>query len=375
VTGPGKEPFVKKPSVVIVGTRGYPSFYGGFETAVRHLAPYLVESGWDVTVFGRPGSVELEHPDRDHRVRSPQTRGIQLESLSTLSYGFTSILSTRRARPDVALVMNVANGFWLPLLKSRGIPTLVNVDGIEWERGKWGRVAKSAFKLGAKLTARYADELVVDSLEIARRWRVDFDRQGTYIPYGGETHGSLPTDSGLGKGAYILAVARLVPENSIAEFLKAAELLAKEHMVVLVGKGTAALEMQASALAARETNFIWMGTLRDDARLHSLWQNAGAYFHGHTVGGTNPALVQALASGAPVVARDTPFNREVIGDEGIYVSGSVESIAEQLSALASNAGEQARMRQLASRRTTGAYTWVGVCAAYEIALRALAFRS
>ena len=117
-------------SVVIIGTRGYPSYYGGFETAVRKLAPFLVDQGWDVTVYGRLGSTKDTDPEFDRRVKTITTWGVETKSVSTLSYGLTASLDASRKRPDVALVMNVANGYFLPLLRARGIPTLVNVDGI-----------------------------------------------------------------------------------------------------------------------------------------------------------------------------------------------------------------------------------------------------
>ena len=140
-------------SVAIIGTRGYPSYYGGFETLIRRLGPYLVDAGWDVTVYGRPGAVKTDDPLLDPRVSSVMTKGLETKSLSTFSYGLTSSLSAARRKPDVALIMNVANGYWLPLLRSRGIPTVVNVDGIEWERAKWGTNAKRVFRGGARLTA------------------------------------------------------------------------------------------------------------------------------------------------------------------------------------------------------------------------------
>ncbi len=149
-------------SVAIIGTRGYPSYYGGFETAVRHIAPALSGRGWDVTVYGRPGATQPDDPARDHTIRTRQTRGIESRSLSTLTYGLTSTLDCLRRRPDVALVMNVANGYWLPLLRARGIPTVVNVDVIEWEREKWSRLGKAVFRTGAKLTARTATSLVYE---------------------------------------------------------------------------------------------------------------------------------------------------------------------------------------------------------------------
>ena len=108
-------------SVVIIGTRGYPSYYGGFETLVRQLSPYLADQGWDVTVYGRPGGTIVADPCRDPRIDCVITRGVESKSFSTLSYGLTSAMHAAKRRPDVALVMNVANGYWLPLLKARGI--------------------------------------------------------------------------------------------------------------------------------------------------------------------------------------------------------------------------------------------------------------
>ncbi len=119
-----------KRSVAIIGTRGYPSYYGGFETAVRRLAPFLADEGWDVNVYCRPGATRDDN-DRDARVKTTTTLGLEKKSLSTLSYGLTAALHACWQKPDVALVMNVANGFWLPLLRLRGIPTVVNVDGID----------------------------------------------------------------------------------------------------------------------------------------------------------------------------------------------------------------------------------------------------
>jgi glycosyltransferase involved in cell wall biosynthesis len=163
-------------SVAIIGTRGYPSYYGGFETAVRKLAPYLADQGWDVTVYGREGAAKLDDPSADHRIRTVITKGIESKSLSTLTHGLTASLHAARRRPDVALVMNVANGYWLPLLRARRIPTLINVDGIEWDRAKWNRLAKFIFLTGARITARLGSRMVYDSKEIARRWESELWR-------------------------------------------------------------------------------------------------------------------------------------------------------------------------------------------------------
>jgi glycosyltransferase involved in cell wall biosynthesis len=353
-------------SVVIIGTRGYPSYYGGFETLVRQLSPYLADQGWDVTVYGRPGSMMMGDPCRDPRIECVITRGVDSKSFSTLSYGLTSAMHAAKRRPDVALVMNVANGYWLPLLKALETPTVVNVDGLEWERAKWGRAARAAFRTGALLTARFADNLVVDSHEIGRRWSDGFNRKGVFIPYGGSLPKAAPLSEGLSRRAYALMVARFVPENTVAEFFDAAEELSKRWQVVIVGSsgygGT--LDARAQQLTASNELIHWLGRVSDDAKLFGLWQNAGVYFHGHSVGGTNPALVQAMACGAPTVARNTVYNREVLGDAGVYVEPNSRAIALALESVLSDSALQDRLSAAAIARQQGEYTWEHVCKKY-----------
>lgn len=358
-------------SVAIIGTRGYPSYYGGFETAVRKLAPYLADEGWDVIVYGRQGATKDDDPERDPRVKTIVTGGVESKSLSTLSYGFTAALHAMRDKPDVALVMNVANGYFLPLLKMRGIKTLVNVDGIEWDRAKWGRLAKFMFRTGAKLTARFADDLVFDSREIERRWNTEFKREGVFIPYGGDVPGELPVEPGLTHRGYVLVVARFVPENTIPEFLDAAEQIAEKYPVVIVGSSGygGPLDEQAHALAATHSNVHALGHISDDQRLLALWQHAGVYFHGHSVGGTNPTLVQAMATGTPIVARDTVYNREVLGEGAHLCEPTPEGISLAVDRLMADSGAREASSRYAFERSRTHYTWGGVNSAYERALR------
>jgi glycosyltransferase involved in cell wall biosynthesis len=296
---------------------------------------------------------------------------MEKKSLSTLTHGLTSVLHAARRKPDVALIMNVANGFWLPILRARGIPVVVNVDGIEWERAKWGRIAKWAFRTGATLTARFAQALVFDSEEIGNYWRRRFGRNGVFIPYGGSPPpGDLPVEPGLRHRAYVLVVARFVPENSVPEFLEAASGLPDDVDVVIVGSTGVDDELgrAAIALADRKPRVRLLGHISDDSRLNSLWQHAGVYFHGHSVGGTNPALVQAMACGAPIVARNTVFNREVLGDQGAFVEPEPRAIREALLATLADAKLQVRMSRGASSRAAEHYSWLSVCEDYETTL-------
>lgn len=356
-----------KKTVAIIGSRGYPSYYGGFETLVRRLAPYLADKDWQVTVYGRKGATRPQDPSVDGRVKSILTPGIETKSLSTLSTGLVSSLHALGAKPDAALVLNVANGFWLPTLKARGIKTIVNVDGMEWERQKWGNTAKKVFLAGAKFTARYADEIVCDSTEIQRRWTNEFDRTGIFIPYGGDAPrvhagiGDLPANK------YALMVARFVPENTVGEFVTAAEKISRTNDVVIVGSSGygGELESRIKTLSESSRRVHWLGHISDDDKLFSLWSNAGAYFHGHSVGGTNPALVQAMACGAPIVARDTVYNREVIGTAGLFCEPTPSEIANAVLALLDDPDRQKQLGTAAAIRAASDYSWDEICRKYE----------
>ena len=361
------------PSVAIIGTRGYPSYYGGYETAVRRLAPYLVSKGWDVTVYGRRGAIQNDDQEVDSRVIARITPGLETQKLSTLSHGFTAAIDTAVRRPDVALVCNVANGFFLPLLKARGIPTLVNVDGIEWERAKWSPLAKRVFHTGAQFSAKWASELVFDARAIEEYWREKFGARGTFIPYGGDVPPALPVPDGLVHRGYVLMIARFVPENSVVEFFQAVPAIAAKYPVVIVGSAGYGgdLDDKARDLASANPSVSWLGHVSDHSMLLALWQHAGVYFHGHSVGGTNPSLVQAMAAGSPTLARDTVYNREVLGPEGRFVDADPDTITKVVLTMIDNRAELDELARANLKRAEEHYSWAQVCSDYEQALRRL----
>lgn len=362
--------------MAIVGTRGYPSYYGGFETLVRRLAPYLVRNGWDVTVYSRHGQTVESEADADVRVK--YSWGIDSTSLSTLSYGMTASAAAVWEKPDVALVMNVANGYFLPALRARGVPVALNVDGLEWIRDKWSPLARRVFRVGAQLSAQFANTLIADSTNIADYWMKELNRSSLFVPYGGEcsaqmVDGAPAAQLGLAPGEFVLAVARLVPENSIDVFLDAARMLPDDTHIVLVGSAPDENPLMRAArdLEASRPNVHLLGHIRNDNYLNWLWSNAGVYFHGHSVGGTNPALVQAMACGATVLARDTVFNREVLAETGLFSPPEAATVATTMMRMLGDRAEQARLAKLASERAADAYSWQSVLQGYEEALRSL----
>ena len=364
-------------NVAIIGSRGYPSSYGGFETLVRHLAPYLTDAGCDVTVYCR-GSEDSRGSSNIDDITCVQTFGIEGKATSTLSFGLTAALDSRRRHPDVALVLNVANGFFLPILRRAGVGTVVNVDGIEWERGKWSRMGKAVFLAGARMTARHADTIVVDSHVIGDIWRSKFGVDSTYIPYGAPVVRDVGHDRldriGVEPGAYVLVVARLVPENNVGLFLDALRVLDFGLPAVIVGSaGTPSpLEDEVRSAAAEHPELRWLGQVHDQELLTQLWGHCGAYFHGHSVGGTNPSLLQAMGCGSPTVAVDTPFNREVLGPDARLCPAEPEEIAARLKTVVGDPALRSRLAAEGRSTVERRYRWDDVCRGYASALSSVA---
>lgn len=359
--------------VAILGSRGFPSTYGGYETLVRYLARAWVGKGLDVTVYCRTREQGRTRWTSEG-VTCRWTPGQDTKSLSTLSYGLTSHLDASTRRFDAALVLNVANGFFLPALRAVGTAIAVNTDGVEWERGKWGTLARRTFLAGAHATARYADVLVADSEGISDVWNQRFGVQSTFIPYGAPVLQNVGADRvralGLDPGSYALVVARLIPENNVEIALDALDMLSPRPPAVIVGSAnySAPIESRLRDLDHRGA-LRWLGHVSDQELLEQLWANCGVYLHGHSVGGTNPALLQALGAGAPTLALSTVFNREVVGVDRQLFPASANQLAQAISHVLGDRQLGDEMAAHGRRTVAERYDWSDVADRYLAALR------
>ncbi len=365
--------------LAILGSRGFPSTYGGYETLVRYLAPYLVRKGHDVTVYCRARD-EGRRIWLAEGVRCIATPGIDTKSVSTLSFGVTATLDASRRRFDSMLVLNIANGFWLPLLRAARTPSAVNTDGIEWERGKWSRLGRATFQAGAWMSARNATVLICDSMAIGDIWSERFGRDSTFIPYGAPVLENVGRDrleaAGLGDEPYLLVVARLAPENNVELTLDALDLLGEEApRAVIVGSANFASPLE-KRLRVMETagRISWLGHVDDQVLLTQLWANSGIYVHGHSVGGTNPALLQALGAGAPTLALETPFNAEVLPVPEQLFPRDSRALADRIRSVVTSPSLQHEMAQRGRSIVAERYSWEDVCEAYTDVLVYLANR-
>lgn len=363
--------------LAILGSRGFPSTYGGYETLVRHLAPYLAAAGHEVTVYCRTRGRErgIWHTEG---VRCIATPGHDSKSLSTLTFGMTGTIDAGFRRFDSVLVLNIANGFWFPALRAARTPFAVNTDGLEWERGKWSRAGKITFRLGARMTARCADALVCDSHAIGKIWKERFGRDSTYIPYGAPVLESVAQDrlgsKGIESKSYLLVVARLAPENNVELTLDALELLGDQAPpAVIVGSANFDSPIEARLQAMEATGrVLWLGHVEDQRLLTQLWAHCAVYVHGHSVGGTNPALLQALGAGAPTLALNTPFNAEVLPFPDSLYPCDPRVLASSLRSVVTSPSRQDTMAQCGRSIVRERYSWDGVCQAYMNVLESLA---
>ncbi|MET1052783.1 MAG: DUF1972 domain-containing protein [Mycetocola sp.] len=314
--------------IAMIGTRGVPAAYGGFETAVEEIGSRLVERGHDVTVYCRSPrrSRQAEHLG----MRLVHIPAIRMKTIETLSHTALSVVhaATRAHRPDAAFVFNAANAPFVPLLRARKIPTAVHVDGLEWRRDKWGGAGRRYYRWAEQSSVRQADALIADAQGIADYYRDEFSIPTELIAYGTRILRDTPHDRlaelGLAPDGYHLVVARFEPENHVHVILEGYRASTARLPLVVVGSAPYAAGYIARIhdLAADDPRIHLLGGIWDQEQLDQLYANARTYLHGHSVGGTNPSLLRAMGAGTAVLAWDVVFNREVLGPAGGYFDNS-----------------------------------------------------
>lgn len=309
--------------VALLGTRGVPARYGGFETAVEEVGRRLAADGHEVTVYCRdPDGAD----DGDYlgmrRIVLPALRS---KSLETLSHTASSCLdAVTRRRFDVVFLFNAANAVFLPILHARGLPVAVHVDGLEWQRSKWSGAGQRYYRMSEALAARWGDALIADAPGIARYYREEFGASTELISYGAEVLEDAADDRlaelGLQADGYHLVVARFEPENHVEEIVRGYRGSSAELPLVVVGSApyNAEYTQRVERAAAGDPRIRLLGGVWDQEQLDQLYAHCRQYLHGHSVGGTNPSLLRAMGAGARIAAFDVEFNRDVLGDAGRF---------------------------------------------------------
>jgi glycosyltransferase involved in cell wall biosynthesis len=359
--------------LAILGTRGVPPNYGGFETFAAELGTRLIQRGHDVSVYCR----EAGPPEWQgiHRIVRPTLGHKYFE---TVSHSFFSAVDALRRDFDAVLVCNAANAFVLPLLRAARIPVAINVDGIERKRRKWNVLGRMVYAIGEAFSVSFANTVIADADVIADYYRGHYAIEPAVIPYGADFPSEEDSDVlerlGLRKEEYLLYVSRFEPENNPLEVVEAYEKSAGDDPLVMLGKGLYAPDLVEELHRHASDKILFPGALygRD---YRTLQRNALLYIQATEVGGTHPALIEAMASGGRVLAHDTPENREVGGHAvGYFQLRPTETLSGTISEWVSNPLQREDFRARALKRAEDRYSWDRVTDEYEMLFRGLSSR-
>ena len=353
--------------VALLGSRGIPASYGGYETLYEELAARLPARGFEVTVYCRTRYTPRGlHTYRGaHLVVLPT---IATKHLDTPVHTFLSCVHAAGAAFDAALVVNAANAVFLPLLRAARVPVALHVDGIERRRRKWGAFGRGVYALSERLAGGVADAVVSDAEVIRRHYVERYGQPSVLLTYGVEPRvpEGTPTLARLGllPRGYALYVSRFEPENNPHRVVEGYARVRGDLPLVMVGSAPYASAFIASFRDGGDVRVRFPGAIYGDG-YRELLAHAWVYVHATEVGGTHPALVEAMGYGNCVVVNDTPENREVAGEAAVYFRAhDPTTLTAVLERLRAEPAEVERRRELARGRARERYDWERVADGY-----------
>ena len=363
---------MSRPRVALIGSRGIPARYGGYETLFDELAPRLVARGFEVTVYCRSHYTRGRGRER-HGARLVVLPTLRTKHLDTPVHTLLACLHASGERYDAALVVNSANALFVPLLAVAGIPAALNVDGIEKRRAKWGRFGRAVYALSERLATAVPAELVTDAEVIRRHYLERYGAGSTAIAYGVEPRAARGTRAltrvGVEPGRYLLYVSRFEPENNPHRVAEEYRAVPGAMPLAMVGGAPYASRFIASFRDGADARIRFPGPVYGRG-YRQLLAHAFAYVHATDVGGTHPALVEAMGYGNCCVVHDTPENRETAGDAAAWFRADVRgSLAAVLARLLERPEEAAALGRAAAARARVRFDWESIADAYAAVLR------
>lgn len=355
-----------------------PATYGGFCTLFEEVATRLAaDKEISVTVYCRR-SYFADRPkwiDGIRLVYLPVWKNKYLESL--LFTGLSIVHSLFRGYDVIFVVDNANAPLLLPLWLLRK-KTVMHTDGLGWKRRKWGKYASKYYRWTEKVAALLATELVTDARAMQDYYQKNYRAHSVFIPYGSEV--GLPPDPtalnryNLVRNGYFLVVTRIEPDNNTDLIIREYRRARLDRPLVIVGGAQYPSDFSRALEREAGPDVIFLGGIFDSAILNGIYANAYAYLHGHMVGGTNPALLRAMHAGTACIAIDVDFNREVLGDDGLYFNSDQGCLAGVLGALAGDSGDAEARGERLQTRARRLYRWDAVAAAYADLFTALVAR-
>jgi glycosyltransferase involved in cell wall biosynthesis len=352
----------------LLGTRGIPANYGGFETFAEEISVRLAERGHDVTVYCREPNHQKTY------------RGVQLRYLPTIRHKYfdtvahtgLSTIDVVFRRFDVVLYCNAANAVFTIWPRLRGTPTALNVDGVERHRKKWNYLAKTWYQVSEWLATWCCSAIISDAQRIREYYLQHYGKESTFIPYGAEVGRIERTDQlralGLDPGKYVLYVSRMEPENNALMVREAFEKVRTDFKLALVGDAPYAADYIGQVKDTRDPRIVIPGGIYGEG-YRQLQSHCHAYVQATEVGGTHPAMIEAMGRGALVLYLDTPVSAEVAGDAAVPFHDDL--VAKLQWAVDVCEEERAAWGCRAMQRVEKHYSWNAVTDAYEALFRRL----
>lgn len=367
----------KKLKVAIMGAKGYPYVYGGYDTMIKELGERLVKRGVHVRVYNHR-SLFKDRPQFVNGIECIYTPAIESKSLTQVTHTFFSMIHACFSDADVIFVVNSGNGPFGLISKVFGKPTAINVDGLEWLRPKWKGLGSKYFFWASKLATKFYDQLINDSDEMRRVYLELFKADSKVIAYGAnprESVDSKPIEKwNLKSHSYYLIVARLVPDNNadliIEGFLKSDS----KRKLVILGDVPFEDKWANRLMNIKDERLLFTGYVTDPNELAALYSHSFAYFHGHEFGGTNPAMLKALGYGCAILALNTPFSQEMLqkGKHGWFFEKTAESVRLIIEKAEAEPEKMDEFRLTARAGLTQKYNWEHVTDQYLEVFESLA---
>jgi glycosyltransferase involved in cell wall biosynthesis len=362
--------------LAILGTRGIPANYGGFETFAEELSIRLVDRGHDVTVYGR--SNNIKYTGREYKgVNLVILPTIGTKYLDTVAHTAISVLHAVPKRFDCILICNAANALFAAVPRLTATPVALNVDGIERKRKKWGLAGRTYYRVSEYLSTLIPNVIVTDAAVIRQYYMETYGAPSRMIAYGAnltrEHTTAVQEKLDVRPRQYVLYVSRLEPENNAHVVVKAYERVRSYKPLLIVGDAPYAHEYIAKLKATTDSRIRFPGAIYGTG-YRELQSHAYLYVHATEVGGTHPALVEAMAVGNCVVVYDTPENREVVGDCGVYYQSQTE-LTQQIQTLIDAPDRVEDFRLRARARAQARYSWDAITDQYENLFKEMTRRS
>ena len=359
-----------EPSILITGSRGIPARHGGFETLVQNLAPYLVNRGWAVTVYCQESGRGAMWEDTWRGVRLVHVPSVLKNPYGSILFDMLSLLHAVR-RTGIILTLGYNTAVFNVFVRMLRRFNVIHMDGIEWKRAKWNGLLRLWFRFNERMAVTAGNVLIADHPEIfARLSGINSGRDIAELFYGADFLHDVDASPllrfSLEAGRYCLVIARPEPENSILEIVRAYSARPRGAPLVVLGdysENRTPYTEEVLEFASDEVMFP--GPVYEKPVLDALRYHCRCYFHGHTVGGTNPSLVEAMGASNFIIANDNRFNRWVTGSDGALFFSAVHDLEGKITLLFSDRLNESAMKQACIDRFRENFTWEIVLSQYE----------